>query len=62
MITLEDLKNKPQISRSDIVELLKSIGSPGENQDEKIKAVQELKLKNRQKYGVEETLHTYSEY
>lgn len=61
-MNVEDLKKKPKISREDISELLKSIGKPGEKQDEKISAVQELNLMNRQRYGVHQTLETYREW
>lgn len=50
------------LTRTDIEKLLKSIGKPGEKREEKIKAVEELALKNNQGHGVELTLETYSEF
>lgn len=59
---IEDLKNKPQISRADIAALLLSIGEPGEKQDEKIEAVKSLNRRNSQGFDISETLHAYGEF
>lgn len=56
------LKNKRQITRDDITKLLKSIGKPGDKQEEKIAAVKSLERKSRQGYDVSETLHSYKEF
>lgn len=50
------------MTREQIAEILANIGKPGENQDEKIKAIQELGTSNRQGHGIEETLHSYEEW
>lgn len=60
MTTVEDLKNRPQISREDIENLLATIGKPGEKQEEKIEAVKSLGRTNRQGFNISETLHSYS--
>ncbi len=57
-----DLKSKDRITRQDIADLLKSIGKPGEKRDDKLKAVQELELKNNQGHSVESTLDSYAEF
>lgn len=62
MTNIEELQNKPQITRADIIDLLTSIGAPGEKQDEKVEAVKSLNRKNRQGYGIEQTLESYSEF
>lgn len=59
---IEDLKLKSIISRRDIIDLLTSIGPPGEKQDEKTEAVKSLERNNRQGHGIEETLHSYEEF
>lgn len=50
------------MTREQIAKLLRDIGPPGENQDKKLKAVKDLKLKNPQGYGIEQTLTSYKEY
>lgn len=57
-----DLKSKPQISRQDIADLLKSIGEPGEKLDEKTTAVRELEKKNFQDIMLHDSLLSYSEF
>ena len=53
----------PQIkTRDDLAKLLASIGKPGEKREEKLKAVQELKLSNKQGHALELTLESYKEY
>lgn len=62
---LEDLKTKPNLTRQDIADLLKSIGKPGEKRDEKVAAVKELELSNPSQLGghaLELTLDSYPEY
>lgn len=61
-MTIEDLKNKPKITREDIATLLKSIGEPGDKQEEKMQAVQELSKTNRQGHDLSETLESYMEF
>lgn len=62
-MTVEDLKVKRNITRSDIAELLASIGAPGKKRELKIKSVQSLKLRtNRQGHHVHDTLETYGEF
>lgn len=62
MTSIEDMKNKPNLTRVDIAELLKSIGKPGEKRDEKIAALKSLGRKNRQGHGIELTVESYQEY
>lgn len=57
-----DLKSKPNLTRTDVAELLKSIGEPGEKRDEKYKAVQELERQNGQNIKLEDSLASYTEY
>lgn len=59
---IEDLKNKLPLTRTDIEELLKSIGKPGENQEEKIAAIKSLNRNNRQGHDLSETLGSYQEF
>lgn len=61
-MTIEDLKSKPKISREDIGELLESIGEPGEKQEEKLQALQELSQSNRQGHDISLTAETYSQF
>lgn len=56
------LKKKHSLNRSDICELLVSIGKPGEKRAEKIEAIKSLNLSNRQNIGVHETLESYREF
>lgn len=62
MVSVEDLKTKPQISREDIGALLASIGKPGQKQKEKISAVEELERFNKQGHNLSESLPSYSEF
>lgn len=57
-----DLKTQGKISRDDIAKLLSSIGEPGEKQEDKFAAVQELGRSNTQNHGIELTLESYKEY
>lgn len=57
-----DLRNKDQITRQDIKELLEGIGPAGEKQDEKLKAVAELNKENFQGIRLEEDIESYPEY
>lgn len=50
------------MTRDDIAKLLSDIAPPGEKREEKLEAVKQLDLKNRQKHGVELTLESYKEY
>lgn len=62
---VDSLKSKSKITRDDIAQLLKSLGKPGENQDEKIAAVEKLGLKNPSTlggHGVHLTLETFGEF
>jgi hypothetical protein len=59
---LDELKTKQNLTRSDITELLKSIGKPGQKRTEKEEAVKSLELSNSQNVGVHETLESYSEF
>lgn len=59
---MEELKKKRRLTREDIANLLISIGEPGEKQDEKMQAVQELNRNNRQGHGIHETLESYQEF
>lgn len=62
MTTVENLKVKKSITRVDIANLLSSIGKPGEKRDEKLAALEELNLKNRQGFSVALTADSYSEW
>lgn len=64
-MNLEDLKNKPNLTRADIAALLKHIGKPGHKQEAKIEAVKELSLKNTSALGGHDlhlTLESYTEF
>lgn len=58
----QQLKNKSNITRVDIANLLKSIGEPGEKRDEKTQAVESLNRTNRQGHNVSLTLSSYLEW
>lgn len=62
MVTVEELKGKEKITRSDIAELLASIGAPGENREAKVEAVKLLGRSNFQGIGLESTIEEYQEY
>lgn len=62
MDIVEKLKTQQTLSRSDIAELLASIGAPGESLQEKKDAVAQLNKQNFQLYKIEDTLSTYAEY
>lgn len=57
-----DLKQKQNLTRQDIADLLVSIGAPGEKRDEKYKAVQELEKKNTQDINLEDSLASYEQW
>ena len=59
---LEDLKQKEKLTRTDISELLMSIGGVGEKRDEKIAAVKELEKQNAQGVKLEDDLADYGEF
>lgn len=59
---LEELKLKQNLTRSDIADLLKSIGGPGEKRDEKVAAVTELDKQNPQGIKLEESLNSYEDF
>lgn len=61
-VLLEKLKQQSVVSRSDVGALLASIGAPGEKRAQKLRAVQELELKNSQGHHISETLDSYGEY
>lgn len=58
---LSELKKK-RLTRTDIAELLASIGEPGEKHQEKLDAVMELEKSNFQGIPLHETLETYKEF
>lgn len=62
MVSVESLKEKGTITRSDIAELLASFGEPGENRDAKLEAVKSLDIVNFQGIGIETTVEDYQEY
>lgn len=62
MVSVEDLKEKGTITRTDIAELLASLGESGENREAKIEAVKSLGIKNFQGIGLETTVEDYQEY
>lgn len=59
---IEDIRNKDQITRQDIADLLSSIGKPGECRDEKLKQVSTLRLANSQGVTLEEDLNSYAQW
>lgn len=59
---IEKLKTQSQISRTNIANLLKSIGKPGEKREEKITAVSQLDRKNTQNIKLEDSLASYEEW
>lgn len=59
---MNDLRNKDQITREDIKELLESIGRPGDKQDEKRKALIDLNKENFQGIRLEEDIESYPEF
>lgn len=61
-MTIEELKSKQTLLVQDIEELLASIGSPGENRDEKIAAVKELERTNFQSIKLEDSLADYGNF
>lgn len=61
-MSIDDLRDKSNITRQDITDLLKSIGASGEKRDEKIEAMKSLERSNRQGHSIEETLHSYEEF
>lgn len=62
MATIEDLTQKDIITRSDLADLLASLGAPGENREAKLEAVKALDRRNFQGFGLEETIEEYQEY
>lgn len=61
-MNIEELKNKKNITRTDIEELLASIGEPGEKHQEKIDAIKELNKMNFQGVQLEKTLSSYRNF
>lgn len=59
---MNDLRNKDQITREDIKELLESIGRPGEFRGEKRLVIAELNKENFQGIRLEEDIESYPEY
>ena len=62
MKLLEELKQKKTLTRSDIAQLLASIGKPGAKREQKKEAVRSLGKTNYQQYKLELTLDSYLEY
>lgn len=62
MENLEKLKAKPNLTRQDISDLLKSIGKPGEKREEKIAAVKQLSRANFQQVDLSASLASYGEF
>jgi hypothetical protein len=61
-MSIDELKSKPQISRTDIAELLRSIGEPGQKHDEKLAALEEIGRINKQGHSLALTAESYGEY
>ena len=57
-----DLRNKDSISREDIMNLLKSLGAPGENRELKRQAVIDLNKENFQGISLVDDLESYEDY
>jgi hypothetical protein len=60
--TLEDLKNKPNLTRDDIAKLLESIAPPGKKLKTKINAVRKLEKSNFQGHDISTTLEGYNQF
>lgn len=58
----EQLKTKKNINRSDIAELLKSVGKPGQKHKEKVEAIRELNIRNFQGVNLADALDDYEEF
>lgn len=61
-MSVDTLKKQAKISRSDVANLLASIGKPGQKRDEKLAALKELNKQNRQGHDLSLTAETYPEY
>jgi hypothetical protein len=61
-MSLDDLKKKRNITRTDIAELLASLGEPGQNREEKLAALKSLNRQNRQGHDLSVTAESYREY
>lgn len=59
---IEKLKAKPNLTRQDIADLLRSIGKPGEKREEKIEAVKQLSRANFQQVDLAASLASYGEF
>lgn len=59
---IEKYKNKPDLSREDVADILKSIGKPGEKQDEKIATITQLGKANFQGHNIALALTSYPEF
>lgn len=59
---IEKLKTKPNLTRQDITDLLKSIGKPGEKREEKIAAVKQLSRANFQQVDLSASLNSYEAF
>lgn len=57
-----ELRNNGVATRAQIAELLRLIGKPGKKREEKVAAVRELNLENRQQYRVEDDLEGYPDF
>lgn len=57
-----ELKQKTNLTRQDISELLISIGKPGKKRDEKIEAVKQLEKQNSQGIDVIHTLDSFEAF
>lgn len=61
-MNIETLKLKPELTRQDISDLIKSVGPPGEKRDEKIAAVKQLSRANFQQIDLSASLNSYLEF
>lgn len=61
-MNIETLKAKPNLTREDIAQLLKSIGKPGEKRTEKTEAVKQLSRANFQQVDLSASLNSYEAF
>lgn len=59
---IHELRNKDQITRQDITDLLESIGKPGKKRDKKLEAVKQLNRENFQGIRLEDDIESYPAY
>lgn len=61
-MNIEKLKAKPNLTRTDISDLLASIGKPGEKREEKMATVKQLSRANFQQVDLAASLNSYETF